>query len=95
ELGPTDSAGNVIGGEHLITGSVEYNHRFLEKWAAAVFVDAGNAFTDEFEKLRVGSGVGLRWLAPFGSLKVDVAVPVDEPLMLDNVQVYIGFGAVL
>ena len=95
ELGPTDPAGNVIGGEHLITASVEYDYRFLEKWAAAVFVDVGNAFSDEFEKLRVGSGVGLKWLAPFGSLKVDVALPVDEPLMLDNVQVYIGFGAVL
>jgi translocation and assembly module TamA len=95
DLGPRDPAGNVIGGEHLITASVEYDYRFLEKWAAAVFVDAGNAFSDDFERLRVGSGVGIRWLAPFGSLKVDVALPVDESLMLENVQVYIGFGAVL
>ncbi|MCP4410828.1 MAG: outer membrane protein assembly factor [Gammaproteobacteria bacterium] len=95
DLGPKDPAGNVVGGKHLVTGSVEYDYRFLDKWAAAVFVDAGNAFSDTFEKLRLGSGLGFRWLAPFGSLKVDVALPVDESLMLENVQVYIGFGAVL
>jgi len=95
DLGPKDPAGNVVGGEHLITGSVEYDYRFQEKWAAAVFVDAGNAFSNTFKELRVGSGVGLRWLAPFGSLRVDVALPIDETLMLNNVKVYVGFGAVL
>ncbi|MEN8131437.1 MAG: autotransporter assembly complex family protein [Pseudomonadota bacterium] len=95
DLGPKDPAGAVVGGKHLVTGSVEYDYRFLDKWAAAVFVDAGNAFSDTFEKLRVGGGVGIRWLAPFGSLKVDVALPVDESFMFDNMQLYIGFGAVL
>lgn len=94
DLGPKDSAGNVVGGKHLVTASVEYDYRFLEKWAAALFVDAGNAF-DDFEDLRVGSGFGIRWLAPFGSLRVDAAWPVDEPFELGDVQIYIGFGAVL
>jgi translocation and assembly module TamA len=47
QLGPTDDAGNVIGGRNLLVGSVEYDHPIGEgNWGAAVFLDAGNAFND-------------------------------------------------
>jgi len=93
-LGPEDPDGNVIGGKHLVTLSTEYDYRFLEKWAAAAFIDAGNAFND-WVGLRVGGGLGIRWLSPLGSLKLDVGVPLDEEITLERTQVYIGFGAVL
>jgi translocation and assembly module TamA len=38
-LGPRDSTGKVIGGRYLLTGSLEYEYRFLEKWSGAVFTD--------------------------------------------------------
>jgi len=40
-LGRRDEAGNVIGGELLAAGSIEYEYRFLDRWGAAVFYDAG------------------------------------------------------
>ncbi len=43
-LGETNAAGEVIGGKHLLTTSVEYEHPLADKWSAAAFVDAGNAF---------------------------------------------------
>src|SRR5690606_4308455 len=64
-LGPTNSDGDVVGGRHLLTGSVEYDYRFLPSWSAAVFVDGGNAFDtlDGFEPV-YGYGVGIRWRSP-------------------------------
>ena len=38
----------VIGGKYLAVASAEYEYYFNEDWGAAVFVDAGDAFTDEF-----------------------------------------------
>ncbi len=79
-LGPTDSAGNVIGGRYLLVGSVEYEHPIVNKWSAAVFADAGNAFSDSDsnEGFKVGIGFGIRWLSPIGPVRVDLAHPVGE-----------------
>lgn len=78
-LGPEDDAGNVIGGRHLLVGSVEYEHRLKEKWAAAVFYDAGNAINNFGDELEHSVGVGLRWRSPVGWVRVDVAKPLSEP----------------
>ena len=95
-LGPVDEKeGIVVGGKHVLTGSVEYDYRLAESWVLAGFVDAGNAYDDKPDKLFVGSGFGFRWLAPFGSLRVDLAWPVSEQPGLDDVRLHIGFGATL
>lgn len=78
-LGPEDSAGNVIGGRHLLVGRIEYEHRIKEKWAAAVFYDAGNAINNFGDPLEHSVGVGLRWRSPVGWVRVDVAKPLSEP----------------
>lgn len=77
-LGPEDEAGNVIGGRHLLVGSVEYEHRIKEKWAAAVFYDAGNAINDFDDELEHSVGVGVRWRSPVGWVRVDLAKPLSE-----------------
>lgn len=78
-LGPEDAAGNVIGGRHLLVGSVEYEHRLKEKWAAAIFYDAGNAINNFGDELEHSVGVGLRWRSPVGWVRVDLAKPLSEP----------------
>lgn len=75
EIGERNAAGGVIGGEYLVTGSAEYEHYFLDNWGAAVFVDAGDAFTAGFEA-NVGSGLGVRWKSPVGLVRLDVARPI-------------------
>lgn len=79
KLGPTDASGEVIGGRHLLTGSLEYEHRIKGKWRAAVFVDTGNAFDDFGDELETGAGIGVRWESPVGLLRVDIASAVSRP----------------
>ncbi len=79
ELGTVDANGNVVGGKHLLTGSAEYEHWFNERWGAAVFVDAGNAFRDFGDSVRKSAGVGLRWGLPFAVVALDVAQPIADP----------------
>jgi translocation and assembly module TamA len=84
-LGPLDEAGHVIGGESLLTGSVEVEYRFLqkwrflEKWGVAAFFDAGNAMTSFSGSLEEGAGVGLRWVSPIGPIRADAAWALTEP----------------
>ena len=75
QIGDLDEKGEVIGGKYQAIGSAEYEHYFLPKWGAAVFVDAGDAFTKQF-KTNVGAGVGVRWKSPVGLVRVDVARPL-------------------
>ncbi len=68
------------GGEQLLVGSVELEHRFAPDWSVATFVDAGNAMDDWSATLMKGAGVGIRWHSPVGPLRVDVA----QALSLDD-----------
>jgi translocation and assembly module TamA len=72
-LGARDEAGNVIGGEALLVGSLEYEYRFLPKWGVAAFYDAGNAFHNfSGVSLAQGVGAGVRWRSPIGPVRADV-----------------------
>lgn len=79
EIGESNAQGGIIGGEYLVVGSAEYEHYFLEKWGAAAFVDAGDAFTHRFDA-NVGAGVGVRWKSPIGLVRLDVARPIKTEL---------------
>ena len=78
ELGPEDANGEVIGGTYLGILSLEYEQPLTEKWSAAVFADAGNAFGGEgsSDGIRYSVGVGARWRSPIGWVRVDLAHPV-------------------
>ena len=78
-LGPRADNGDVIGGRHLATGSLEYDHPITEKWHLAVFTDGGNAFNNvnDFE-IRRSAGFGIRWRSPLGPIRLDLARAVDE-----------------
>jgi len=73
ELGPTNDDGDVVGGQHLLTGSIEFEHYFDDSWGAAVFLDAGNAIDDLDDDLEQGAGFGLRWKSPVGPVRIDLA----------------------
>lgn len=90
QIGETNADGGVIGGEYLVVGSGEYEHFFLEKWGAALFVDAGDAFKSNFDA-NVGAGIGLRWKSPIGLVRVDVARPVVSDLD-DSWRVHLVIG---
>jgi translocation and assembly module TamA len=64
----------VVGGRYLALTSLEYQHRLTNEYAAALFVDYGNAgdSRSDFDPV-AGYGVGLRWRTPIGPVNLDVA----------------------
>ena len=77
-LGPKDSQGEVIGGNHLMVGSIELEHSLNSKWGVAAFYDAGNAMDNFTEKLERGAGLGVRWHSPVGPVRLDLATAVSR-----------------
>jgi translocation and assembly module TamA len=81
-LGPTDATGQVLGGKHLLFGSVELERALFSDWGVSVFYDAGNAF-DTLDEIRLaqGAGIGLHYYTPVGGLNLSLArqVGVDDP----------------
>jgi translocation and assembly module TamA len=77
-LGPKNVEGQVIGGKNLLVGSLEYEHKIIEKWSLAVFYDVGNAFNDFSESIKHGTGFGVRWQSPVGPVRIDIATALGE-----------------
>jgi translocation and assembly module TamA len=77
-LGPKNLEGQVIGGQNLLVGSFEYEHKILDKWSLATFYDVGNAFNGFSEPLKLGAGFGVRWQSPVGLIRIDVATALRE-----------------
>ncbi|MDO4642947.1 MAG: autotransporter assembly complex family protein [Cardiobacteriaceae bacterium] len=92
-IGSRDRGNNNIGGRYIGVGSVEYEYYFKPDWAAAVFVDAGDAYIDDF-KLKVGAGAGVHWQSPVGPIKVDVGHGFNKEYG-DKVRLHISIGAEL
>ena len=78
-LGALNDDGEVIGGKHLLTASIEYDFPVRGSWRGAVFYDAGNSFAD-YTKLSLNSGVGfgIRWLSPIGPIRADIAHGLED-----------------
>ncbi len=90
-LGPRDSDGEVVGGKHLLTASIEYEHPLgNEDWWGAAFVDAGNAFDTNDIRVKQGYGGGLRWYSPVGRIRLDIAFPDDTSE--DEWRIHFGLG---
>ncbi len=92
-LGPRNAAGELVGGNRILEGSVEYEHPLTESWSVAAFVDAGNAFSGSDFDARKGAGIGARWFTPIGPVRLDVAWPLDTlPGEDDGPRLHISLG---
>lgn len=86
-------AGVTVGGERLVTGSIEYQRYLNDSWRLAVFADAGDAFVGEEPDFKVGAGFGVHFLTPVGALKLELANSVSEAN--PDWRVHINIGAEL
>jgi translocation and assembly module TamA len=89
-ISPTDEAGNLTGAKYMATSSLEYQYRVYGDWWLAAFMDAGDAFNDEFV-LKRGTGLGLRWASPVGPIRLDFAFGLEAEEG-DQFQFHFGLG---
>ena len=98
EIGPRDDAGEPSGGRSLVEGAVEarIGTGLLDGAISVVpFVDAGSvssAIRPDFAEIKVGAGLGLRYNSGFGSLRLDVGVPLNPDPGDNPVAVYVSLG---
>jgi outer membrane protein insertion porin family len=82
KVSPIDDAGVRIGGDTELLGNAEYIVPLPLNIRLAGFFDAGNVYgfgvkidpTD----LRYAAGAGVRWLSPFGPIRLDYGVNLDR-----------------
>lgn len=79
ELGATNDQNEVVGGKHMLVGSIEYDMRVTGNWFAAAFIDSGNSFAAFNEmNLKQSAGLGVRWLSPIGPIRLDIAKALES-----------------
>ncbi|PBB95149.1 autotransporter assembly complex family protein [Mesorhizobium sp. WSM3862] len=94
-IGPKDIDGQPIGGLSLFETSVEMRMAVTDTIGIVPFVDAGTVSTKsfpDFPDVKVGAGVGLRYLTPFGPLRIDAAVPLNRDPGDPHFGLYAGIG---
>lgn len=97
-VGPRDAAGNPTGGASLVEFALEARIETpLMDGAVEVvpFIDAGSVArgsTPDFDEIRWGAGVGIRYKTTFGPIRVDVAAPLNKTAFDSPVVVYVSLG---
>jgi outer membrane protein insertion porin family len=86
QVSPKDDTGTRIGGNSELLGTVEYQIPLFFGIKAAVFYDVGQVWGPDISAgtkidlgdLRHGVGAGLRWNSPFGPIRVDYGIKLDQ-----------------
>ncbi|HEY3064597.1 MAG TPA: outer membrane protein assembly factor BamA [Methylomirabilota bacterium] len=81
-VSPEDEFGNRTGGTTELLGNIEYIVPMPFNIRLAAFFDIGNVygFRTPFDPtdLRTSGGAGVRWLSPFGPIRVDYGINLDR-----------------
>jgi outer membrane protein insertion porin family len=86
QVSPKDDTGTRIGGNVEALGTVEYQIPLFFGIKAAVFYDVGQVWGPDISQgtridigdVRHGMGAGLRWNSPFGPIRVDYGIKLDQ-----------------
>jgi translocation and assembly module TamA len=97
-IGPRDASGNPTGGRSLVEGAIEARIKtgFFDGALSVVpFIDAGSVGPDvvpDFDTVRFGAGVGVRYNTGFGPLRFDIATPINPAPGDSRIAVYVSLG---
>ncbi len=94
-LSPKNEQGQIVGGRSLLALSLELRSWVTESIGIVGFVDAGRAYASayqDFGSLKMGAGLGLRYKTPIGSIRLDLARPLNKRKEDSEFQVYISIG---
>jgi outer membrane protein insertion porin family len=80
---PVCTGTDVIGGDKAVAINAELLFPIMEQYGVrgVAFFDMGNAFGSEgfkFGDLRRSVGTGVRWMSPFGPLRVELGFPLNK-----------------
>ena len=82
KISPVDDSGTRIGGTSEVLASAEYIVPLPFNLRLATFFDIGNVygFKTKFDitDTREAAGAGVRWLSPFGPIRVDYGINLDR-----------------
>ncbi|MFC5609147.1 autotransporter assembly complex protein TamA [Variovorax soli] len=95
QIGVVNDSGRIQAGRYMNVASIEWQQPIvrngkLSDFEGVAFVDAG-AVADQpgdLGKLKVGTGVGVRWRSPVGPVQADLAYGVD----VKSVRLHLRFG---
>ncbi len=95
-IGVETSTGETIGGRSLVEASGEVRTRVTDSIGVVGFVDAGyvgeQSYPDFSEEMRIGTGLGLRYLTGLGPIRLDVALPLNRRSGDPSYAFYVGIG---
>ncbi len=97
-IGPRDALNLPTGGRSLVEFSLEARVKtgFFDGALSVVpFVDAGSVgqgTTPDFEEIKIGAGIGVRYATGFGPLRLDVATPINPGPFDSRIAVYVSLG---
>ncbi|WP_245806088.1 autotransporter assembly complex protein TamA [Erythrobacter donghaensis] len=97
-VGPRDAVGNPTGGASLVEFALEARVEtplFDGALEVVPFIDAGSVSrgsTPDFDEIRWGAGIGIRYKTTFGPIRVDVATPINPGQFDSPVVVYVSLG---
>lgn len=95
EITPYTDEGDGTGGRSFATVNLEARVSVTETIGIVPFLDIGTASQEtipDFSDLRMGAGVGLRYMTPFGPLRLDVAMPLQRYEGGSRFGIYAGIG---
>ncbi len=94
-VGPRLPDNTPRGGLSLFEASIEVRRDVFRNFQGVVFLDAGTIGfqeTPNFNNVRYGAGLGVRYKLPFGPIRADVAFPLDKRDGDADFQVYVSIG---
>jgi outer membrane protein insertion porin family len=75
---------DVVGGDKAIVSNTELLFPIMEQYGirGVAFFDMGDSFNDfqklSFSDIRRSVGAGVRWMSPFGPLRVELGFPINK-----------------
>lgn len=94
-IGPKDANGDPTGGRSFGEASLELRIQITEEIGLVPFVDVGTVSTGSglnSSSVRVGAGLGVRYLTPVGPLRIDAGIPLNRRPGENTFGIYAGIG---
>ena len=92
KISPKNDDGDLTGARYLSVGSVELQVPVMNKVRMAIFTDVGTATNDygDDTDIKVGTGLGVRYISPVGPIRADIGVGVSETPI--PIRLHFGLG---